>query len=352
MKTRAQSVASIGVAVLAAAFMAGCSGNALQPAPTKGASAAVERSFLKPFGNSAMHVTTSGTHPLLQPNPCCVRTLFISDQDGSQVQLYKFPNGNYLGQLGSPPEGFNHPEGECVDATNPQHVFVTNLYNSTIDEYGHNGAYVMHLSDPGEHPVSCAYRQTGSTSGVLAVGNVETTSLGGGSISVFTDNAGVWSGPTTFTPTGASMYNVYFIAYKGTTLYIDGLLNAAQFFFMKMSQSGTFTPIALFGASCPCTINYPAGVQHVGNYLAVGDQSPSSGSPNIYHVLPNGQVVGSTTLSPSPAELLQFFVEGSNMAGPDYSGMNADIYAYPGGALVTPIAGGLVGPLGSAVSHQ
>ncbi|MGB8521143.1 MAG: hypothetical protein WCD38_13370 [Candidatus Tumulicola sp.] len=319
---------------------------------SNGAPAAIDRSRLKPFGGPAMHRTTLGRHPLLQPNPCCTRTLFVSDQQGDEVQLYKFPNGNYLGQLPQPPETFIQPEGECVDATNPQHVFVTNLYSSTIDEYTHSGVYVMHLNDAGENPVSCAYRQTGSTSGVLAVGNLQTASLGGGSISIFTNNAGTWSGPTIYTPSGTSTYYVYFVAYKGTALYIDGLLDATQFFFMKMSQSGMFTPVALFGTSCPCTINLPAGVQQIGNYLAVGDQTPSPGSPNIYHVLPSGQVIGSTILSPSPSELVQFFRQGSDLVGPDYMGANADIYSYPGGSLLTPIAGGVVGPVGSAVSHQ
>jgi hypothetical protein len=63
---------------------------------------------------------------------------------------------------------------------------------------------------------------------------------------------------------------------------------------MKMSQSVAFTPIPLFGL-CPCPINFPGGAQAVGTNLGVGDQRPSPGFPNIYHIDPTGQVIGSTS---------------------------------------------------------
>lgn len=342
----------LAVTIVLAAVLAGCGGtNTLQPSPAGGASAALKLGSATLPGIAARHGTALGTHAL-RPNPCCVRTLFVSDPGANAVQLYQYPSGTYLGAVPQPP-ALSQPQGECVDATNPQHVFVANTSASTIVEYAHSGAYVMQLADPGEYPVDCAYRQTGPTSGVLAVSNIYTTSGPpySGSISIYTNTGGVWTGPTIYNPPGTADRQLYYIDYRGTTLYIDGFHYSLQFFFMKMSQSGTFTQIAL--SSAPCGgINFPGGVQRIGNYLAVGDQSPNSGCPNILHVLPNGVVTGSTTLSPPPGDLVQFFHRGPRVVAPDYFGGSADIYAYPGGALVTPVSGTLVQPLGSAISHQ
>ena len=345
MRIAATTVAGV---VFSTALLAGCGGsNALQPSPAGGASAAIGIPFLGVPGVAVRRGTALGTHALLRPNPCCVQTIFVSDFGANEVQLYKFPNGNYVGQLPQPPETFSLPVGECVDATNPQHVFVANDGMSTIDEYTHGGVYVMHLADTGEEPVSCAYRQTGPTSGLLAVGNNATSTLGPGSISVYVNNAGVWSGPTTYMPPGSPF--VDFVAYKGSTLFFDAHA-AGVVHFMSMSPTGAFTVIPI--ARPPCPINIAGGVQQIGSYLAIGDESPSPGCPNILHVLPSGGVIGSTTLSPSPNDLVQFFRKGSKLVAPDAGGANADIYSYPGGSLLTNVTATLVSPVGSAISHQ
>lgn len=334
---------------LCGALLAGCGeSNALQAPPVSGSAAA--RKSISPFPPDVtlLQGTALGTHALMHPNPCCVRTLFVSDH-ANQVQLYQFPAGTYLGQLSQPPETFYAPSGECVDTPNPQHVFVTNSGMSTIDEYDHNGNYVMHLLDPGWTPMSCAFLQTGPTSGLLAVGNYLATSGTSGSIAVYTETSGVWSGAVIHNPPGNSIH-IYFMAYMGNKLYFD-LLNSATFQFMKMNLAGNFTAIPLFGA-CPCPLSFPGGVQAVGTYLAVGDQRPPPGFPNIYHIDPTGQVIGSTTLSIQPNDLVQFFRRGSRVVGPDAGGGNADIYQYPAGTFMTPITSPLVQPVGSAVSHQ
>jgi hypothetical protein len=346
MRIAANTVVTV---VFSTALLAGCSGNnAVQPSPAGGTFLAPNRVSIFPPGVAVLRGTALGTHALPHPNPCCVQTIFVSDFGADEVQLYKFPNGNYVGQLPQPPETFSLPTGECVDATNPQHVFVANENKSTIDEYTHGGVYVMHLADAGEFPVSCAYRQTGPTSGLLAVGNNNVTMGGpGGSISVYADNAGAWSGPTIYAPPGSPF--VDFVSYKGSTLFLDAHA-AGVVHFMSMSPTGTFTLIPI--ARPPCTINIAGGVQHIGQYLAVGDESPSPGCPNIDWVLPSGGVIGSTTLSPSPHDLVQFFREGSKLVGPDAGGANADIYSYPNGPLLTNVTATLVAPVGSAISHQ
>jgi hypothetical protein len=346
---------SAGIATF---LLSGCGGsNALQ-APSTVAPAGFETASAVRPGVAVRHGIGLGAHAL-RPNPCCVQTLFVSDVATNAVQLYKYPAGTYLGQLPSPTTPalpFNQPQGECADVTNPQHVFIANTSASQIDEYSHTGSFVMQLNDSGEYPLSCAFRQTtNATSGVLAVGNIETLpGPFGGNISVYTETNGVWAGPTIYNPPGALDWRVFFVAYKGTTLYFDATHYSGQFAYLKMSPSGVFTPITLSGALC-FTINFPGGVQQVGSYLALGDQLPNPGCPNILHVLPSGAVIGSTTLSPSPADLAQFTRVGSRIVAPDVSGSppNADIYTYGTvGSLLTTITSPLVAPVGSAVSHQ
>jgi hypothetical protein len=345
-------------AIVAAVLLAGCGGNAApHPALASGASAALGTASVARPGVALRHGIALGAHAI-RPNPCCVQTLFVSDVGANAVQLYQYPNGTYQGQLPPPTlpaAPFNQPQGECVDVTNPQHVFIANTSASTIDEYTHSGAFVAQLSDSGEYPVSCAFRQTtNATSGVLAVGNIETIpGPFGGNISVYTETNGVWTGPTIHNPPGAGDWRVFFVDYKGTTLYLDATHYSGQFAFLRMSPGGAFTQIALSGAPC-FTVNFPGGVQQVGSYLAVGDQLPNAGCPNILHVLPSGAVIGSTTLSPSPSDLAQFTRKGTRIVGPDISGSppNADIYSYGSGSLLTPITSPLVAPIGSAISHQ
>lgn len=167
---------------LCGALLAGCGGT----------SAPQTASLSGPFGLSARYRIAPGTHALAHPDQCCVQTLFISDAGANEVQLFKYPNGTYRGALPQPPPpnaAFFYPEGLCVDGTNPQHVFVTNHIPNVgvgvVDEYTHGGVFVTQLNVPGDDPISCAYRQTGTNSGVLATGNYHT-------IAVYANNNGVW----------------------------------------------------------------------------------------------------------------------------------------------------------------
>lgn len=339
---------ALGVATAVALFTgcnAGASGVGQQIAPASDASSIRHRpvSLIRP-DVPLLHRRVVALHPArVNPN-CCARLLFVSDPGASAVQVYDVATGAYHMTL-SPSAGFSKPEGECVDTPNPQHVFVTDAGASTILEFRHNGTQLSTLADPGEQPVSCSYRSTGPNSGVLAVGNVTTSPVGGlGSVSVYTRTGNTWNGPVTYFPPG---FSVFFVSYQNSTLYLDGLYSLSFFGFESMSPSGAFTQIPV-----AAQINYPGGVQAMPNYIAVGDQAPPAGSPNIYHVLPNGQVVGSTTFSPSPGDMVQFFRRGPRIAVPDAAGTTSDIYSYSPPSYINTQIGPLVQPVGSAISYQ
>ena len=347
---------AFGVAA-AVAILAGCSGGGsgagsqLTPANDASSIRARSISVLRPDVPLLHRMSVGAAHPV-RPNPCCNKLLFVSDSGSTpnSVQLFDYPSGTWVGSLPPPqPGGFMTPQGECVDTPNPQHVFIANTAASTILEYKHTGAtgtLVTQLPDPGEYPVSCSYRSTGPNSGMLAVGNIYATSGATGSVSVYTRTGNSWSAPVTYTPAGFTF--VYFVSYQNATLYLDELASSATLFqFDSMSPSGSFTPIPLIGGS----VNFPGNVQAFSNYIALGDQLPAAGSPNIYHVLPSGQVIGSTTI-PGSGDILQFFRKGSRIVAPDPVNATANIYSYPlGNPLLQPINSPLVQPIGSAVSH-
>lgn len=348
-------ISSVAAAASVTVLLAGCGGGNTPLNPQNGTATMLRSPSVALPGVVAPYRVARSAR-IAHPN-CCPQMLFVSDYAANQVQLYKYPAGTSQGALAQPTLPalpFNQPQGECVDTPNPQNVFIANTGASAIDEYTQAGTFVRQLNDPGQYPVSCAYRQTGPNSGVLAVGNIYSTASIIGSISVYTDTNGVWAGPVVHLASiGGVDRQVFFVAYKGNTLYFDGLkYSFSQFYFMKMSPNGTFTPITISGSSC--TLNFPGGIQHIGSYLAVGDQSPSSGCPNIYHVLPNGAVNGSTTLSPSPSDLAQFVRAGAKVVVPDAGAGNASLYDWPSGSFNMPLPTPppLTQPVGSVVSQQ
>lgn len=356
MHLRATSALTASVVAL---LLAGCgANNAVEP--LQAGAGATELSV--PFAAARAgvhHASAESSHRLhpnlrLHPNPCCVQMLFVSDYSSNTVQLYKFPNGNYqfaLPQPTLPAAPFNGPEGECTDTITPQHVFIANSGADVIDEYTQSGSFVMQFNDPGQMPISCAYRQTGPNSGVLAVSNYS-AATNSGSISIYTDTNGTWAGPSVHAPGGVNQL-IYFLDYKGATLYFDGLQLSNFFYFMKMSPQFAFTQIPITGAPCN-GVAFPGDVKSIGNYLAIGDQSPSSGCPNIYRILPSGAYNGSTTLSIPPHDLLQFVRRGGRLVAVDFSASppNANIYNWGTNAtLNTPITAPLTGPLGAAIAQ-
>lgn len=281
----------------------------------------------------------------VHPNCCSIqKTLFVSDKGGNAVYQFDYNNGASLGPIAAPPETWNQPQGECVDATHD--VFIANTGMSTIDEYNHSGSFINSIVDPAGGPFSCA---VDPVSGDLAVGET------GGTIEIFPPS---FTNPTQVFPPGFNA--VYFMSYNNAgALFFDGIVGSA-FQLTKMFPIAVFTNITLSGSLCPCTINSPGGVQFVSNanpaYIAVGDQAPSplpTPLRNIYHVRPNGNVIGITTLTPAPTDAMQFFIKGSKVTVPDFAAANVNKYRYPSGSGPTlnfPAA--YVSPVAAVVSHN
>jgi hypothetical protein len=278
------------------------------------------------------HVT--GTHAI-KPDCCAyAKTLFISDSGTNEVQMYDFPSNTYIGQLSSPPEGFQEPQGMCSD--NKGDVYLANTGEESIDEFAHDGTYVQTLKDSGEYPVGCAFDKSTDN---LAVSNIISTSDSAGSVAIYTKATG-----TPQIVSGGGFQRVFFLAYAGKTgvLYLDGE-NASYGFAYGSLKSGSIKSITVTGATInfPGTVNWSAQTQS----MNIGDQDGAV----LYQVSSSGKITGSTPLTGS-SDIVQGTIKGPRFVGPDAGSASVQTYAYPAGGSAQSTITGLSEPIGSAVS--
>ena len=259
-----------------------------------------------------------------------------------QVDVFTFPAGVLLGALQPPPEGWFEPYGACVDTSG--NVYIANELISTIDEYSHNGAFIRARSDPGQFPAGCAFdRKTGN----LAVSNVADTSGGPGSISIY--SGGILQ--NMYYPN--NMSHVYFVGYEAGTgvLWLSGG-NSTVGFQLDTFSNGEFHIVPVSGIRFPGMTQWSANTKT----MVLGDQGSFS-APTFYQVDDRGNIVGSTvTQCEQPSglcDIVQAFIKGPRLVGPDVGNLSADIFSYPaGGAPEVVISGMFVEPIGSAVSSD
>jgi hypothetical protein len=262
--------------------------------------------------------------------------LYITDSfpyGSNDVFVYSYPKGKLVGKI----TGFNEPSGECVDKAGD--VFVTNFGASQILEYAHGGTSPINtLNDSGYYPLGCSIDPT---SGNLAVTNRLSTSFTSGNVVIYPNASGT---PVTFTAP-----NFYYYEYCGYdnlgNLYIDGTTKGSALEYAELgSGSSSFSSLTLNQK-----IGFPGAVQWDGSHLAIGDQSAAV----IYEFSISGSVgtkVGSTPLTGSK-DVVQFWIQGKRVVGPDAGLKDVGYYKYPAGGSPTKTITGLGEPVGATVSR-
>jgi hypothetical protein len=299
--------------------------SSVQTSATAGPHAEGRIPFIVPPTNRMTLRSTVGTHSIGAGSGSGPSTLFVVDYGGGTaktgaVQLYKYPSLKYIGALPQPPGGFDFPEGACSDEKG--NVYIANsgdtIDGGSIDEYSHAGKLLRDLGDPGGYPVGCA---VDPTSGDLDVVTFVTFNHTAGGIEVY-KHAKL---PATLY-TDPSIYYYTFAGFDDSsgTLYLDGLESDHSTFKYASMKNGTFTNIALTGA----TIGFPGVVQWSSKTqsMNVGDQDNAI----VYQVDPNGKVTGSTPLKFS-ADIAQAAIDGSRLIGPDVTYHEVGVYRYPSG---------------------
>jgi len=264
--------------------------------------------------------------------------LYVSDEGANDGDVYSWPRGQLVGKL----TGLAYPQGECVDKTG--NVFITTLGTSTasyIFEYPHGGTKpTAKIKDSGYDASGCS---VDPTTGNLAVTNLEGSNGSGGNLAIY-NKAGRFLGYYADTYIGY----FFFCGYDNVgNLFVDGArdynpFDGFAFAELQVGSSG-FTDITLNQ-----TVNYPGGAQWDGKNIAVGDTDESV----IYRFNISGirgTEIGSTPLG-GASYVLQFWIQGNKVVGPNAGAGNAMIWNYPAGGAATKALGGLTDPVGSVVS--
>jgi hypothetical protein len=267
--------------------------------------------------------------------------LYVSNWGTSTVTVYTYPQGSPVGTL----TGFTQPYGECVDKHGD--VFITNNNASDILEYPHGSSSPSAtISDADEHPAGCSINPI---NGDLAVNNAYTVSNEAGSISLYHySGKHGWSFPKVYSD--SNFFYMYFCGYdnKGD-LFVDGFTAYDGSVVLAVLPAGhkTFTDLKLQQA-----INVPGGVMWDGRYMTLVD---SGLQPSVVYrfVAKAGTatVVGSTSLSGS--DVVQYWIDGNRIVGPQPNSDSVGIWSYPaGGQAITSITQDLEGPAGLTISRH
>ncbi len=270
----------------------------------------------------------------LQRNAKATTLLYVSDTQTSEVYVYTYPGGKLEQTL----SGFIDPGGECADAKGD--VFVTNTGGLNVVEYAHGAsAPSATLKDPGYFPFGCS---VDPTTGNLAVTNFSPASgSGAGNVVIYQHARGKPKQRYRL----LTMPSVLLCGYdnKGN-LYVDGLTEASATAFAELPAGGK----KLVEISLDQSIAAPGGVQWDGKYVAVGDEA----SDTIYRFAigaKKGVRAGTVALSGGSA-VVQFWIDGSKIVGPNSGSGSAGVWKYPAGGAPAKTIRGLSVPLGTVIS--
>ncbi len=324
MKISAACQRILGVLV-AIILLDGCGGSSLQSPLGQ-----------SPDGGSARtQATANRDRSWMAPDAKRGDLLYISDSapNGKNVvYVYSYPRRKLKGTL----TGFNEPSGQCVDKAGD--VFIANFGDSNILEYAHGGTTpIKTLSDTGYYPLGCS---VDPTTGNLAVTNRLSTSFTTGDVAIYPKASG---SPTSYT--AQNFYYYEFCGYDNSgDLFIDGTTKGSALEYAELPSGGS----AFSSLTLSQSIGFPGGVQWDSGHLAIGDQNAAV----IYEFSISGSQgveVGSTPLTGSK-DVIQFWIQGKRVIGPDAGLAQVEFYKYPAGGSPTKVITGFGEPVGATIS--
>jgi hypothetical protein len=307
-----------GIAALA--MLAGCGG---QVAPTGGITGAASASHGKSW---------------VLPEAKSEDLLYISDV--STVDVYSYPQAKLVGKL----TGFYSAAALCVDRAGNVWVGDSKIHYDSFSliEYAHGGSKpIKTLSDSGEGEAyfvsACS---VDSTTGNLAAVNWSDGPSGQGNVAIFLNASG-----------SPKIYTGYYIHPFGAAYDDNGDL------FVDSDQYYSGSGCALYELRAgkqkfkPLRLRHVydcGGVQWDGKHIAVGD----SDQDVIYKFAVHGRhlrKVASTSLGGAD-DVVQFWIQGANVIGPNNLSTTAMIWKYPAGGDPVRTITGLNEPWDATVS--
>ncbi len=177
--------------------------------------------------------------------------LYVSDQERAKVYVYRYP----AGQLAATLTGLQFPESLCVDQSG--NVYVADQGGQKIAEFAHGGTSPIKTWADKEYPVACSVDPvTGDLAAANELGTVSVYKNGTGSPAIYT---------TPFVPwfCAYDTFGNLFADSDGAGVQIAELPKGGDAFEQVTYHEGNNGVVA--------------GMQWVGNHLAVGTASRYSG---------------------------------------------------------------------------
>ncbi len=307
---------------VAASFASGCG---TPGSPALSSSAMLQNMASSPIGRGTrpgvtVHpaVSTQLAPPLRSAKAKDGSLLYLAG--GSGVSIYTFPVIREYGSL----DVYGFETYLCSDKAG--NVWVAEWDNYYVVEYSHGGTKpIKTLTNAARYAMGCS---VDPTTGNLAVANM-------------IDQTGPPGNLFVYSPTGSvagyasPKYEYYWSpGYDDRgNLFVEATTFDGKNQLVELPKGGSNLQTVHMSQA----IHYPAGVQWDGTYLAVGDQMYQGRDVSgIYRVKVTGSratVVGSLKLTGTcgASDILQFWISGAHIVGPDMNCNTEGIYRYPRG---------------------
>jgi hypothetical protein len=279
------------------------------------------------------------THPDLGPswmNPTARGDRLLYVTGSGVVNVYTYPEGNVVGQLG----GFRSAAGMC-SGTNGD-VWITDFRGAKIVEYAHGGIHpVRILSEPGTAPEGCSVDPT--TGNLAVTGQIQSGPSGSSAFAIYTKAKGP---PRLYSVSFGTLFCGY--DNKGN-LFVDGVGGQQPQFVLAELRKGHSSVETI--ALNQFISSEPGAVQWDAKHLLVGDADAKVVYAFTIHA-GYGTKVGEVSVDFGEGRIGQFWVQGSRLIVPTYigSGPSVQVYIYPSGVGPVRTITGLDSPYGVAVS--
>jgi hypothetical protein len=255
--------------------------------------------------------------------------LYISDAGASNVQVFTWPKtGKYpIATL----TGLSEPQGLCTDGRD---AYITSTTAGAIVEYAAGTTSPLRtIDDPYGLPIACS---VDPVTGDLAVSNALSKSYGPGSLAIYPKAQGK---PRKVTSKQFTQYG--FVQYDGSgNLFLEGSDSTFTSHYAEIPAGSKHIQVICAKSQ---SIEFTGSLGWDGTYIIRGGENGG-----VYRTK-GCKTVGFTPLG-GPTDIIQFYIAGDRLIGPDNGNLNVAIYPYPKGGAAVKLLTGFSQPIGATVA--
>jgi len=264
----------------------------------------------------------------IEPGAKSQNLLYVSDLGANTVDALSYPKGELVGKL----TGFGSVAGLCSDTSGD--LFVVDEAGP-VQVFAHGGTSPIRTLTTVGAPYGCAVDPLTGDLGLTQLSSYEH-----GAFAVYRKAKG--------TPAYYKDKDVdasWFCTYDGSgNLFSDVWDRYGKLTLAELPRGGK--PIKLLRlAERFEPQGIPSSIQWDGKYLAMGDR----GAGLIYRLTKTGDLAQTVKLK-GGNDLVQFWLQGSTLVGPNFSSGTVGLWHYPGGGTAASVLDGFSEPFGATVS--